>query len=62
MSRSWLSLFVTGLLIGISIGLLTGHFAVWTAIGAALGVAMAAGHSLRGARKPHESLETAKQD
>ena len=62
MSRSWLSLFVTGLLIGISIGLLTGHFAVWTAIGAALGVEMAAGHSLRGARKPHESLETAKQD
>jgi purine-cytosine permease-like protein len=62
MSKSWLNLFVTGLLIGISMGLLTGHFAVWIAIGAALGVAMAAGHSLRGARKPHESLETVRQD
>jgi len=63
MNKSWLSLFVTGLLIGISIGLLNGHFPVWTAVGAALGVAMAAGHSrLSHTRRPDDSFETVRHD
>jgi hypothetical protein len=41
MKPNFASLFLAGLLIGMSIGLLTNHLAVWTGVGAAIGIAMA---------------------
>ncbi|HWC17681.1 MAG TPA: hypothetical protein VG498_11745 [Terriglobales bacterium] len=40
--NTWKGAFVAVLMSGLVIGILNGHFVIWTAVGAALGVVLAA--------------------
>jgi F0F1-type ATP synthase assembly protein I len=55
MKPNFASLFLAGLLIGMSIGLLTNHLAVWTGVGAAIGIVMASATRRRNKKSEPQS-------